>query len=75
VASEMPRIWAVLPTKVASRVDDGKLYFIRAGGILKGPGMFGHMGVSHYQIEIDGLIEIKSVEKENCTRDISGGAS
>jgi hypothetical protein len=41
------------------RIDKYPVYFVRWSGVLRGPGRYGHMGVSKYEIVVDRLIEIR----------------
>lgn len=41
-------------------------WFVRVIGTLRGPGEYGHMGVSQYELEVDSLVTIRTPEADDC---------
>jgi hypothetical protein len=41
-------------------------YYAEFRGLLRGPGRFGHMGVSNYQVEVDSLIAFRLAASGDC---------
>jgi hypothetical protein len=43
-------------------------YFVVWRGILKGPGTYGHMGVSEFMMMVDSVLTIRASAKDDCSR-------
>ncbi len=43
------------------------MYLIEAHGTLKGPGRFGHFGVSAYEFKIDEILSYEAVAETDCS--------
>lgn len=43
-------------------------YFVVWHGTLKGPGMYGHMGVSEYSMIVDSVLSIRAARPNDCAR-------
>lgn len=46
------------------------LYFGIIEGMLKGPGQFGHLGVSNYELDVVSAREVTEVDKQDCAAHI-----
>jgi hypothetical protein len=44
----------------------GDRYYVRVKGMLHGPGDFGHLSVSAYQLEIDTMLEVRTPSAMDC---------
>ena len=61
-----PRIGAVLPAASSAEIEPDVMYYIEARGTLKGPGRFGHFGMSAYEFEIDEILSHEVVAETVC---------
>jgi hypothetical protein len=50
-------------------------YFIRWTGRLKGPGRYGHMGVSMFELTVDSIVEVRTPRSSDCRGGASGRSS
>jgi hypothetical protein len=44
----------------------GDRYYVRVQGMLHGPGDFGHMSVSAYQLEVERMLEVRTPGAQDC---------
>ncbi len=63
-----PRIWVVLPAESSAEIDPDVTHYIEARGTLKGPGRFGHFGMSAYEFEIDEILSHEVVAETDCSQ-------
>jgi len=63
-----PRIWVVLPAESNAEIDPDVTHYIEARGTLKGPGRFGHFGMSAYEFEIYEILSHKVVAETDCSQ-------
>ena len=61
-----PRIGAVLPAASSAEIEPDVMYYIEARGTLKGPGRFGHFGMSAYEFEMDEILSHEVVAEADC---------
>jgi hypothetical protein len=54
------------PMPAADTSGYGDRYYVRVKGTLHGPGDFGHLSVSAYQLEIDTMLEARSPSTTDC---------
>jgi len=63
-------IWAGITQGLYSEFQQDTLYFVKIKGSLKGPGSFGHLGVSLYLMEIDSVMVKKEVAQKDCAKHV-----
>ena len=61
-----PPIWVAFSNGAGSEIEFDVLYLIEARGTLKGPGRFGHMGVSAYELLIDDVLTYERMDELDC---------
>jgi len=71
-----PKAWAYLapgaadrlslPTGTASDPNGNATYFVIWRGVLKGPGTYGHMGVSAFSMVVDSVIAVRGRGPSDC---------
>jgi hypothetical protein len=54
------------PMPAADTSGYGDRYYVRVKGMLHGPGDFGHLSVSAYQLEIDTILEVRTPSSMDC---------
>jgi hypothetical protein len=54
------------PMPAPDTSDYGDRYYVEARGLLHGPGDFGHLGVSAYQLEVERLVQVRSPTADDC---------
>lgn len=54
------------PVPPADTSGYGDRYYIRARGMMHGPGDFGHLSVSAYQLEVEELLEVRTPSALDC---------
>ena len=60
-------IW--VSNSIGERLLPDVMYYVEFTGVLRGPGRFGHLGLSDYEVVIENLVEARKVEKPNCAQD------
>ncbi len=65
---EPPGIWVSLPAGSSAEIDPDVMHYIEARGTLKGPGRFGHFGMSAYGFEIDEILSHEVVAETDCSQ-------
>lgn len=63
-----PYIWVWFSEGTGFEVEAGTLFFVEAKGVMKGPGQFGHLGMSAYELAIDEVIASRPVNRINCRK-------
>jgi hypothetical protein len=64
-ARKAPVAW---PANVPRDSFGNAAYFVVRRGILKGPGSYGHMGVSEFSMTVDSILSIRAARSNGCER-------